>query len=407
MKKTGIFTKIAALVLVLCMSVTLFASCGSNDTVMSMTVDGKTYTISEKEYSVILTVKKLDLFLQSYLPSTYNTDEYWFAETEEGSGKTNEDAVMEQITEQVKAILVEKYLFDKYELSIPEETLENNKAMKDYYVKYLGGKGSFKQYFGYTADDYYDVYLQMIARSNAVYDYLYGENGTTKVTEDQLAEYYTENYMGFQFIVLDMNNKVVLDEDGKRVRTTSTQKDEEGKEITVENEAYKTEKLTDEEKSEKQTLAAKILAELEAGTKTFEELAAEYSDDYFSVEYPDGMFVLKDGTFINTTVDAKAKELEIGEYTTEVISVNSDSFQYLVKRVALKDGVYNDEKYLSLFDGFEDGVAYHHYEGYVESLFDSVVVDQAVAGRHSFADIYVSEEADANAYNYYYGNLQS
>jgi hypothetical protein len=52
-------------------------------------------------------------------------------------------------------------------------------------------------------------------------------------------------------------------------------------------------------------------------------------------------------------------------------------------------------------------VAYHNYEGYVESLFDNVVVDQAVAGRHSFADIYVSEEADANAYNYYYGNLQS
>ncbi len=403
MKNTKIITKLVAFALVLCLAVSMFASCGSNDAVMSMTVDGKTYTLTEEEFSLLMIIKKLDYCCALYMPRYLDTEETWSSETEKGSGVTLESFYKNLIVDQAKAILVEKYLFDKFDLSISEETTKKNKENKESAVEYLGGPGSYKQYYGYTADKYYSVYMEMVARSEAVLDYLCGENGEMKVTDADLAKFYTENYSGYQYIVLDMNNKVVRDEDGNRVCKTETVTNESGEKVETESDSYKTEKLTDEEKSDKQNLAATIFAELEAGTKTFEELIELYSDEYYSVEYPEGMFVLTEGTFINGTIDAKVKELEIGEYTDEAISVSSDAYQYIVKRVDLKDAVYNDDHYLSLFGDYEDTVMYDKYENHIKTFFDSIVVDEAVSGRYTVADTFLSEYADVNFQYYYYG----
>jgi hypothetical protein len=307
------------------------------------------------------------------------------------------------IVDQAKAILIEKYLFDKLGLSISEETVKENKEAKKTAVEYLGGAGAYKQYYGYTAEQYYGTYQEMVARSNAVLEYLCGENGELKVTDADLEKYYTENYVGYQYIVIDMKNKVVRDENGNRVVEKKTETNESGEKVEVDSESYKLAALTDDEKSEKQNLAATIFAELEAGTATFEELIALYSDEYFSVEYPEGVFVLEEGTFINTTVDEKAKELKIGEYTKEAISVNSDAYQYIVKRVDLKDAVYNDDHYLNLFNGYEDTVMYVKYEDHIKTYFENVVVDEAVSGKYTFADTFLSEYADINFQYYYYG----
>ncbi len=411
MKTTSIITKLAAFALVLCMAVTMLASCGSNDTVMSMTIDGKTYTINEEEFSLIMTIKKLDYCCNMFMTRAQDTLANWNKETEEGSGETLEDYYKNMVVEQTKAVLIEKYLFDKYDLKISDETIKTNKENKKNAVKYLGGAGAYKQYYGYTADQYYDIYMEMVGRSAAVLEFLCGENGELKVNDTDLATYYTENYTGYQYIMLDMANKVVRDENGNRVvevKEETVQGDEHSEEEhthEVEQEAYKTEKLTDDEKSEKQNLAATILAELEAGTATFEELVQKYSDDYYSVEYPEGLFVLTEGTFLDTTVDAKAKELEIGEYTEEAISVSSNSKQYIVKRVDLKEAVYSDEKYEDLFEGYEDTVKYDKYESHIKAQFTNITVDEAVSGRYTIADTFLSEYADVYVQYLYSGLL--
>jgi hypothetical protein len=403
MKNTKIITKLVAFALVLCMAVSVLASCGSNETLMSMTIDGKTYTLTEDEFALLMTVKKLDYCCSMYMPRYLDTEETWSSETEKGSGVTLETYYKNMIVDQAKAILIEKYLFDKLGLSISEETVKENKEAKKTAVEYLGGAGAYKQYYGYTAEQYYGTYQEMVARSNAVLEYLCGENGELKVTDADLEKYYTENYVGYQYIVIDMKNKVVRDENGNRVVEKKTETNESGEKVEVDSESYKLAALTDDEKSEKQNLAATIFAELEAGTATFEELIALYSDEYFSVEYPEGVFVLEEGTFINTTVDEKAKELEIGEYTKEAISVNSDAYQYIVKRVDLKDAVYNDDHYLNLFNGYEDTVMYVKYEDHIKTYFENVVVDEAVSGKYTFADTFLSEYADINFQYYYYG----
>ena len=90
MKNTKLITKLVAFALVLCMAVSMLASCGSNDAIMSMTIDGNTYTLTEKEFSLLMTIKKLDYCCSMYMPRAYDTEETWAKETEEGSGITLE-----------------------------------------------------------------------------------------------------------------------------------------------------------------------------------------------------------------------------------------------------------------------------------------------------------------------------
>ncbi len=416
MKKTNLITKILAFALVLCLAVPMFASCGSNETVMTMEIDGKTYTIGEKEFSLLMTIKKLDYFCSIPWPNSLDVESTWTSTLEEGGTETFETYYKNMIVDQTKAFLVEQYLAEKYNLSLTKEDLDNNKAYKDYAVKsgidpYRGynqgvGTGRYKSYYGYSADSFYDVYMPMLQRSADIYEYLFGEEGIMKVTDEQLSEYYENNYLGYQYIMIDLENKVVRDENGDRVRETTTTKDEDGKEVIEETDSYKTEKLTDDEKSEKQTLAATILKELEAGTATFEELIEKYSDEFLSVEYSEGLFAHKDGTFLTTEVDEAAKELEIGEYTDEAVSVSSNTKQYIVKRIELKEEVYNDEHYAELFENYESSVSEIKYEEYIETFFDKIVVDEAIAGKYTMADTFLSDFANVN-FQYYYSGYTS
>jgi hypothetical protein len=388
MKKTNLFTKLIATALVLCFAMTMLASCGAGETVMSY--DNGKYTITEEEFALLMRIKKLDYFCNMLYTSKNDTATFWNTDSKNEKGQTYEQLYKELVMNQTKAILVEKYLFDTMGLTISQDKLDSYKAAIKTAETNYGGKGAYKQYFGYTASDYYNVYMEMVARSEALLEALCGENGELKVTEADLDTYFKDNYVGYQFIVLDMNNKVKRDENGNRI--VKMTKDAEGNEI--ESDVYETEALTDEEKSEKQILADKIFAELEAGTKTFEELIAEYSDEYYSVEFPEGQFVISEGTFINATVTEKVKDLEIGEYTEEAISVDSDKYQYIVKRIELKDKVYDDDKYLELFEGYEDTVKLDKYEKHIETFFDGVTVNEEVAAEYTMKDTYLSKYAD-------------
>lgn len=385
MKKRSLILRLLAAALVACLIISAFAACGSAKTVMSVTKNGKTYTISTDEFSLLMKIKKLDICCSMLVTRSSDTASYWAGTTDDG--ETKEEYYKNLILEQTKSILVEKYLFDVNGLSISSDTLAGYKSNIKTQNTYYGGKGAYKQYFGYTAADYYNIYMMMVARSEAVVDFLFGENGSQKLTADDLETYYKENYVGYQFIMLDMENKVKLDEEGNRV--IAKEKDSEGNE--VDSDSYETEALTDEEKETKQTLVKAIIDELNEGA-SFEDMIAKYSDAYYSVEFPEGMFVLKDGTFLSTAITEGIKDLEIGEYTKEAIE--SSKCQYIVKRVELKDKVYEDEKYLELFEEYEDTVKYEKYENYIETFFDDITIDEAVAAEYTVADTYLSKYAD-------------
>jgi len=402
MKKTNLFIKLTALVLAVCLTAVLFAGCGSSKTVvMSLEKDGKTYTITEDEFSLLMRIRKRIIFCNLLYTTSRDTTGFWQGKSDEEPEKTNEQYYKEIVMDQIKAILVEKYLSDSLGVSVSQNTLDGYKSSIKTAEKNYGGKGAYKQYFGYTAATYYNVYEQMVNKSEALLEHLCKEGGLLEVKDADLEAYYLENYVGYQYIVLDMKNKVVRDENGNRV--LNKKKDEDGKE--VDGDTYKTEEMTKEEKEAKEPLPESILAALKDGTKTFEQLIAEYSDVYYSVEFPEGQFVHKDGTFINTTVNGKVKDLEIGQHTAEAIK--SGDYLYIVKRVDLKEKVYDDDKYSEFFTDYKDAVEYEKYEEYVETFFDDITVVTEITDseKYSMEKTFLSAYVDEYYRNilYYYG----
>ena len=419
MKKTNLLIKLIAAVLVVCTATLLFAGCNkANTVVMSFEKDGKTYTITEEEFSMLMKIRKRIFFCNLLYTTSKDTASFWATKSSEDETKTNEQYYKDLVMDQVMAVLVEKYLFEKNNLSFSQDTLDGFKSAIKTAEKEQGGKGAYKQYYGYTAKANYEIYEPMVERSEMLYKTLCADNGELAATAEDLKTYYEDRFVGYQYIMIDLKNKVVRDEDGNRV--VATKKNSEGKEEPTD--AYKTEKLDntkDEDKKlleEKQTLAKTILDKLTAKENplAFEDAIKEYSDEYLSVEFSEGWFLDKEATFINSTVAGKVKDLEIGEIFSEVIS--SGDYHYIVKRVDLKAGVYeefekdengnivkdeNDKnvenKYYEYFSEYEATVEYDKYEKYVESFFGEIKVDTSITDSYTMQKTFLSPYVD-----YYY-----
>ena len=400
MKRTTRTIRTVALALALAMLMTALAlmlsACG-NKIVMTFEADnGKTYTADSGFFRFMMTYAKQNFYTQNGLNSSVEKS-IWDTKTDDGI--TYDKVYTDRTVTQTKSVLVEQYLFDKYNLTLSDETIAGVKKNVKTSVKSQGGKGYYKQYFGYTSDQLYN-YLIMVEKSKAVVEYLYGKEGIDPVTADELDKYYKDNYAGYLFIMLDMENKVKRDEKGNRVVKTTTDKD--GK--VTEQQAYETEKLTQEEKDKKETLAAEIQKKLDEGA-AFEDLVAEYSDDYFSVTFKRGLFVPKESGLINNadTVNKEIKKLEIGACTGALSTGDTNKYTYFVKRIDLADKIYDDSEYSDMFSGYKDTVKYNKYDGVIESYDAAIKVDTDTINSFSMKQTFLTEYVDVYYYYTHYG----
>ena len=424
MKNKNLWLKLIAMALVVCTATLLFAGCNkkAETVVMSFTADnGKTYTINEQEFDMLMKIRKRIFFCNLLYTTSKDTASFWAATNSDSeTGETNEVYYKNLVMDQIKAVLVEKYLFEANNLTISQDTLDGYKSSIKTAEKENGGRGAYKQYYGYTAKVNYEIYEPMVDRSEMLYKALCADGAMLDATAENLKAYYEENYVGYQYIVIDLKNRVVKDENGNRVVNTVKEKDENGKEVEVPGDSYKTEKYDstkEEDKKameDKQNLAKSILQELSENKLTFEEAIAKYSDEYYSVEFSEGWFINKDSAFINTTVNDKIKDLKVGERYSEVIT--SGDYHYIVQRVDLKAGVYEEyekdengeikkdeegknieNKYFDSFADFEETVEYDNYEKYVESFFGKITVDTAITDSYTMQKTFLSPYVD-----YYY-----
>lgn len=404
MKKTNLIIRVLAAALVLCFSLVMLAGCGNGDgkTVMTFAKDGKTVSISEKEFSLLMKVMKAEFFCSNYVTSASDTASLWVTQTTDENPVTYETLNKDLIVKLAKTAAVEKLLFAEAGLTLPQETIDNCKQLIKKAEANHGGSGFYKKYYGFSASDFYNIYIPMLLRTTMVNEELCKDGGICDATAEDLQTYYEDNYIGFQFILLDMENKVERDEEGNRIIATT--KNAAGE--TVDATYYKTSALTDDEKSEKQVLAETILAELEAGNKTFEEMVQEYSDAYYSITLKDGVYVEKEGSDFAADILKAVNELEIGEYHKKVIDVDSGKYQYIVKRVALKDKVYDAEvcpEYKDFFATYRDGIETNKYNAHIESFFEGIEVDMATINTYTMADTYLSTYVDDYFYALYNG----
>ena len=94
-----------------------------------------------------------------------------------------------------------------------------------------------------------------------LYKALCADNALLAATAEDLKTFYEENYVGYQYIVIDLKNRVVKDKDGNRV--VATKKNDKGEEEPTDSyktEAFDTTKDADKkEMEEKQNLGSSFL----------------------------------------------------------------------------------------------------------------------------------------------------
>lgn len=431
MKTTSKFLKVISLLICVAMLTLAFASCSASKNVaISYTAeDGVTYTLSEAEYKVLMTIVKQNLFSQYYYYGYYygpeDSADFWASKTSDG--ETYEQLYTNNVLEIAKSTVIEQYLAASKGLADAEGNLkfgDNTDLKKEYdaavsaiaeNVKSLGGKGSYKRYYGYMPADL-ENYYKMTYRSKLVMDKIYEE---TPLTDEQLDEYYKENFKQYILILInkeedikyekDKDGEYVLDDNGNKKpyyvvydKTGSTkyvtdisEKYLKDNEYTLAY-SYQYEKITDEaRKTAKKDLAGHIFALLKDG-KSFEDLAAEYSDEMLTHYYKPGYMV--DGDLISDDNAREAiKDLEVGEYTTEVIQVDS-KYEYIVKRVELTEKAYThadedaeDKTYADLFGTYRDVVESKEYSDMLEEMAKNAAVNTAVTKKYTMKDTFLSK----------------
>ncbi|MGN1095710.1 MAG: peptidylprolyl isomerase [Eubacteriales bacterium] len=403
MKKTSKTAKIISLVLCAVFIALALCSCGKSGAVLTYTVDGKDYTLTEKEYSFLMKYTKFEYFYNNGFPSTLDPS-IMSIEVEEG--KTLDSYLTESVVKTAKTIVAEKYLMEKYGLTLSEEDVKKAKDDVKTAEKNYGGAGAYKKYWGFTANELYEYQLSVL-RSKAVFNYLFDEeNGAMKLTDEQLEEYYKENFKQYQIIMISTEKKIATDDDGNKkyvvydensnslyVTDISEEYLEENKYTLGYNYQYLD--LTDEEKSKKATLADEIIEQLKSGAD-FKELALANSDYFFTSYYPEG--IITSGNIVDDENVIKAlEELEIGSYT-DAISVNSGKYVYIIKRVELKEKAYEDayedaedKEYAELFEGYVDTVKYSKYSDTLAEYTASIVSNDEILGKYKMSETYLSK----------------
>lgn len=431
MKTTSKFLKVLSLLLCIAMLTLAFASCNkAKNVAISYTAeDGKTYTLSEAEYEVLMTIVKQNLFSQYFYYGYYygpqDSAAFWSQKTSDG--KTYEQLYTENVLDIAKSTVIEQYLAVSKGLVDAEGNLrfgDDAELKKEYdaavaeiaeNVKSLGGKGSYKRYYGYLPADL-ENYYKMTYRSKLVMDKIYEE---TPLTDEQLEKYYTENFKQYIIILInkeedikyekDSNGEYVLDDNGNKKPYYAVY-DESGstkyvtdisKEYLEENKytlayVYQYEKITDEtRKSDKSGLADEILTKLKDGA-SFEDLAAEYSDEMLTHYYKPGYMV--DGDIIDDDVAREAiKDLEVGEYTEKSFTISS-KYEYIIKRVELTEKAYThadedaeDKTYAALFEGYVDAVESKDYSDMLEERAKDVAANTSITSKYTMKDTFLSK----------------
>ncbi|MCR5457731.1 MAG: hypothetical protein K6F14_06615 [Clostridiales bacterium] len=394
MKKRD-WIKVLVLVLTIAFIIPCFTSCAAGTKVLTLKADnGKTYIINKEQFDFLMCYTKANFFMNQTLPSSYDIPSYlWEQKIGSDSEQTVDDYYKQLVVNQLKGVLVEEYLFDKYNLKLNDEEVAAQKKSVQQTVTNLGGTGSYKQYWGYRWQMLYEHSLASL-RSTAIMEYLYGENGVDKVTSEELDQYYQDNFYGYYVIKFDMTHKVETDEEGNKIRKTTT--DSEG--VETETDEYSLVELTDEEKEEKALLPQILIYQLEDDAD-FQELAIAYSDDYISVKYPNGLYITEaqlSNYLSDSTALSAAKALEIGEYT-QPISISDGKYTYIIKRVELREKAYEDEEYADLFKDYEETVKYDKYDDLIENYVELIESNDAVIEKASMANTFLTEYVD-----YYY-----
>lgn len=334
---------------------TLFG-CSSGKTVMTY----KDSSISENEFQYYLATYK-GKFKQVYTDYSDTAD---FYSTEAADGMTYGEYLNNMVIENVKRTLICDSLFHEMNLKLGTGIADQIDAyIEDYIKEYADGNknvfNSVLSQYGINAKMLRNIYIRD-EYASAVFDALYGSNGTDPITDEDRQEYLENNYVRIRHIYV--NNKYVYetDQDGYPVYT------DDGYKSTV--------PMTGETLKAKNDVISAIDESLADGGD-FEEIYDAFSEDKY---YEQGYYITAGTDFIADVVKS-AFDLEIGEY----VKIVSDYGTHYIKRLELEEKPWKEEVNADFFENFDSDVAESKFNDYLETLMPEVDLNNEILASYS------------------------
>ncbi len=365
--------------------VSVLSGCAAKDEIVYSLSN---HTITKSQYLYWASYYKTsfrNIFIEAgYIDPDEYSEEFWNTSSPEGG--TLEEMTVKSIDDSVKKMLVCLDLFDSYGFNENKAVLDEiedaveEKIAED--IEELGSRSALNKElgaYGLNIRSLEELYSIEFRRAYLV-EYLYGDSGKEKVTDEEREAYYQENYHREKHVLIDLNEKYVLDEKGDRIMDPTTG-------------YYKTEKLTETEKAERKELANEIFEKAKNG-ENFEDLIKEYGEDDGMVYYTDGYFMKESDSFEESFLEA-VLEME----PDEIRLVESTYGMYIIKKYPLEERGYAKEENVNFFTGLDDLVCEEKENEKLSSQFDKIVTNSAVYSSVDFSSITIMSDALSNMEN--------
>ena len=295
MSKTFLRTLCAILCLILC--IPIFSSCG-----YSTIYELGPYELTEDEYAYLLCTYKRQVLEGMGLDEAYLD----YPVNEDNSityGEYIERMYREEFEQSVYTLIYAQALFEEYGLELSEEEQKSiesvAKAVIHANANTTTAFDNLVEDYGFSHETLYSIYEKQ-AKESAVINYLCGSN-YSKVTDEDKNDYYEENYIRFQVLVV--NTLYTKNDNG----TFSNLTEEERKtKLQLQEELIQF--LSRENLDYDYKLIPKILKVENMSNVTYEDL---WNNEYINDDktYPGGMYMAKPNAYQMSTVNTLSQAM--------------------------------------------------------------------------------------------------
>lgn len=431
MKK--ILLRAAALMLVIMMLVAPLSSCSSGKKMLTLKVDGKTYSISVNIYELMLSAMKGTLAAYGYTNNGYTPSQNSFWDIMD----TYDNQVMEtadsfyrkSVLENCKTYLVSLYLFDKYGLELSasakkeiEDTMDelvktdgdgsktklnsvlaeygvNYKMLKEYYTIKAKFKAVQEHIYATTGhnmkndflnENYVHFYQIFLANYKYVYetdkngDTIYYNTSTNQILYKVTEFTHTDSATGK--LETDSKGNVIYYTDNTRQHISyDTQNGQPSYKIDSNGESYVTTPMTEKELDALEERANDLLESLQGVTKdAFASKMNTESDDTQAAIYTDGYYLQKGVDFSASGesymyLDTIVEKLSSSDTKNgDVIMISSPSGYHILYKCAPTDKAYDLEANSVWFSSFATDFAGEIFDNNAEPYLAQIELDEKV-----------------------------
>lgn len=351
------YKRIVSALLLLCMSGAFLCSCSEkapkDSALVYVDESGKEQAyMSKSMYSLWLSFQKS---MYSFLAA----DEASWDEpvSNEENSPTISQFVKKQSTDSAKKLIASAYLFDSNDnLNFSNQDKDKVNEQVNSFASSMGlptvaAVDEFLSSFGADTETLKE-YFTLALKYDKLFEYHFGENGVSVLTEDDKKEYFEKKYVIVDHIYINVGTQTKTD--GTSVQLTQQERE---KQYQIANEVYN-----------------KILA-----GESFDQLKAKYTNDaYGATMYPQGFFVTRDGSYTTEFEDA-AFEMKVGEISRVESTMNGTVIGiHIMKKLPMDKEKYN--LYEDILTNINTTLSSENFDNILASHINSVVENTAVTG---------------------------